>query len=412
MKKRIIATLSLSLAAIAVPAHTAEAEEQNYAYTWASMPDFLNTDVCDVTQVGTYTNGPKETNASYETGINYVLNTVHNEGVSQVMVAGDLVEGHWGMDSLDTGNFGPVDTNWHKEQALKRAANCNYGDWNKRFANNGLEPLAAVGDHDIGDNPWGYDNGDYPGWKFDHFRLFKDEYADHMRPDSVLSSPPSGTNAARTAYAKYLSPDVLLVTVDVFVKSDKDVAARLDSAQLNWLDNVLGQAEAKGTKWIIVQGHVPVVKPVRMNASSGLTYEDGRASQFWQIMKAHHVDAYFAGEVHAISAHYRDGIAQITHGGIFPGFVNYLLCHESADGSTLTIEAKSFSFNGSSGIDNPPYLWQTDVKKRKPIHVEVQGPTTVGTVTLTSDNQVVSTSGLLDEYYGRQSHPSSRLLAD
>ena len=101
---------------------------------------------------------------------------------------------------------------------------------------------------------------------------------------------------------------------------------RVDAAQMRWLRNVLAKAKRDGVKWIIAQGHTPILWPVRTRGSSGLHYGGGAKSELWQVFKKYGVDLYLAGEVHDVTAEEQDGITQITHGGAFQyGLTNYLV---------------------------------------------------------------------------------------
>ena len=90
-----------------------------------------------------------------------------------VLIAGDLVEGHWGTDDLKTGNFGPVGSLPQQLAALHRAADTYYPQYLKRFAQHDLPLFPAVGDHEYGDNPW-------PASKRARIRAFREEFADHF----------------------------------------------------------------------------------------------------------------------------------------------------------------------------------------------------------------------------------------
>ena len=63
------------------------------------------------------------------------------------------------------------------------------------------------------------------------------------------------------------------MTLDEFERTRTDVRRRPDRRQLAWLDRVLTQAQDRGTDWIVVQGHLPVLGPVRSRGSSDLFVE-------------------------------------------------------------------------------------------------------------------------------------------
>ena len=125
------------------------------AYRFVSFPDFLNQDVGDVTRAPHWQQGdPKGTNSAYEDSLDHVLDDVAAHQPGAFLVAGDLVEGEWGKDETGADPFGPHRTTPQRKQALKEAARIYYGDWLRRVTDHGLRAYPAVGDHEIGDDPW------------------------------------------------------------------------------------------------------------------------------------------------------------------------------------------------------------------------------------------------------------------
>jgi len=107
-----------------VTVSTPDIQETAETWTFVSMPDFINVDT-------TY---PQP---GWEDTLDYVLKAVKAENPDFVLVAGDLVMGRW----------------WREEKIEKYAA-IYYPDWIKRMNAHGLKFYTAIGDHDIGDNPW------------------------------------------------------------------------------------------------------------------------------------------------------------------------------------------------------------------------------------------------------------------
>ncbi len=93
-------------------------------WTFVSMPDFLNADT-------TY---PQP---GWEQTLSYVLQAVKAENPDFLLVPGDLVMGRW----------------WSEEKIKKYAA-IYYPFWIERMEAHGLKFYAAIGDHEVGDNPW------------------------------------------------------------------------------------------------------------------------------------------------------------------------------------------------------------------------------------------------------------------
>lgn len=347
-----------------------------------SMPDFLNADIGDTTireGRGWEPGDPNSTNEAYQQLVTTIVQQVASENPDAVLVAGDLVEGHWGRDVEDTGIFGPTSSFDEKLAAVKAAGNLYYGEWRRYWWKNDVpinNVYPAVGDHEIGDNPW------EPDWfKYKAFYTFKNVWARNFTTnwDTGWRFPerPVGTPWEKTAYATELSGDVLLVTLDVFTRWKNGVHARLDQGQLDWLDSVLTESNAR---WVIVQGHTPILGPVRQRGSSGLMLEDGEDSATWQLLRKHDVDLYLAGEVHDMTALTDESTVQVSHGGLAAwGNENYLLIRVYPD--RLELELKEFT--GGQVIDKENRLWHTSWK-RPPLEttftpgVEVVGTMTVG----------------------------------
>ena len=107
------------------------------------------------------------------------------------------------------------------------------------------------------------------------------------------------------------------MTLDVFSRTRGRVVAEVDPAQLRWVRGVLREARRADVDWVVVQGHTPVLGPVRQTGSSGLMYRGGRGSALWRTLVRRDVDLYLAGEVHDVTAIRDRGVTQVSHGGLF-----------------------------------------------------------------------------------------------
>ncbi|KQP63180.1 metallophosphoesterase family protein [Nocardioides sp. Leaf285] len=341
------------------------------AYRFASAPDFLNQDVADVSGMSGYRGGPNGTNSSYEDSLAYTLGQIAQTGAEDLFVAGDLVEGSWGLDKTGSGVFGPAETNAQRKAAARRAAEVYYTSWRARVRAAGMEPYPAVGDHEMGDNPWTSrgrtdDYGTWLDWKRRNQTLFKDlfgEFALNYGPDPVVrrtsyvSRPTSGPSQ-KTAYASLVDPTTLLVTIDVFhtTPDGSDVVAKVDDAQLAWLESVLANAQRAGIPWVIVQGHTPIVVPVRTRFSSALKYQGGTNSALWRLMDRYNVDFYFSGEVHDHTVAVANDIIQMSHGALFyRGEFSFV--RGQATNSTMSLETHLFE---ASDMAYGNLLWSTE----------------------------------------------------
>ena len=345
-------------------------------FTFVSMPDFLNGDIGDTrlrAGAGWEPGDPNSLNVSWARAVNVILDEVAAQDPDLVLVAGDLVEGHWGSDVDATGIFGPTSTGAQRRAAVTNAGNLYYGEWAKRFRDRGLAVLPAVGDHEVGDNPWLAGS-----FKLAAVPTFKRVFARHFTRTGTgyrYAERPKGTAFEDTAYAVRVA-NTLIVSIDVFRSTHDGVKATISGGQLYWLDKLLTRARSEGVEDIIVQGHTPVLGPLRARHSSQLFLSGGAESAFWQILKRHKVDLYLAGEMHDMTTQ-TDGVVQVVHGG-YSGAAeaNYLIGEVYADRIELRLE----EFQGS--VTDTVKLWANSAKRR-PRGVEfLRGTTTVGTMVI------------------------------
>ena len=348
-------------------------------FTFVSMPDFVNTDVGD-TRVragqGWDPGDPTSINEAWNRAFDVILDEVESEAPAAVLVAGDLVDGHWGMDvEPATGIFGPVGTRQEQLAAVTNAGALYYGQWADRFEERGLRALPALGDHEIGDNPW-------PAGSFKHAAVptFKKAWADEFTRTAAgghrYTMRPRGTAFEDTAYAVRIA-NTLFVSVDLFRPVADGVDITVSGAQLRWLDRLLGRMRAKGVEHIVVQGHTPVLGPVPSRHSSDLMMTGGAESAFWRLLERHDVDLYLTGEMHDMTTLTAGGVIQVVHGGLSTwGEANYLVGDVYADRIELTLK----EFRGAR--TNAKKLWNTD-RKGPPQGIRFQrGPATVGTMVI------------------------------
>ena len=367
-------------------------------YHFVAMPDFLNQDVGDVRTLPTWRPGDPNSWTPYlERSIEVVLDEVEDVDPDSVLVGGDLVEGHWLSDVDHTGIFGPSRTDRQRTAMLRRAGRFYHSTYAARFRERGLELHAAVGDHDVGDNPfrgpkWRFKRASIPVYK----QLFGDAYTRTADGAPRYAERPVGTPWADTAYAAQLSPDVLLVTVDVFHVTRNDVRIEVVGGQLAWLRDTLRAAQEQGTRWVVVQGHTPIVTPVRTRMSSALTQRGGTDSALWRTLDGYDVDLYLAGEVHDTSMQQEDGVTQVATGGLlYAGDATYLTADVYDD--RVVLDVREF--------DSIRHAWQGDLWQlgayRTFGHVEIEpGSHSVGQLVLLDDGSVLSASGKLADYGG------------
>lgn len=323
-------------------------------FRFVSVPDFLNADI------GRTGVEPDSINETWEVRLDEYLSLLAAEGPAFVLVAGDLVEGHWHRDTANVERFGPMDTMKQKKRAVRAAGELYYSQWLDRFDRHGLVVHAALGDHEVGDDPW---RAGKP--KVRAFNTYKDVWADHFtRRGGIWRYPdrPIGTRFESTAYG-FRHGNLYVMTVDMFVKDrqTKEVEVDIRDGQLAWIEDRLALAEADPTiAHVIVQGHTPVLGPVERERSSNLSLKHRDASRFWRLLTASpKVKLYLCGEVHAYTQLTDGGVTQVSHGAVVGrgSQVNYIVGEVYAD--RIDITAK----RAPQTVDWTSRLWCTDNRK-------------------------------------------------
>ena len=187
-----------------------------------------------------------------------------------------------------------------------------------------------------------------------------------------------------------------MVTIDPFDIAPDHARLRVDRQQLRWLVRVLRTAQEDGVRWTVVQGHLPILEPVRSRGSSELHYPGGARSRLWQVFKKYGVDLYLCGEVHDVTATSRDGILQLAHGGAFQfGLTTYAVLDVHDD--RLDVTLRDYAVKVRDARDRSR-LWETvrsGLKKWVRLDRE---PVTIGTLTLDAMGQVTRRTGILLPY--------------
>lgn len=234
-----------------------------------------------------------------------------NYGGELILMPGDSNGGHWDTPKFIKNNF-PGAT---PEDSILQAGRLCYSGMISAFREGGYSKLImAVGDHEMGDNPWPA-GSDVSRCQPEFRSSFAKEFnynSDGGRflydqPVGAAAARPLGTKYEETSYA-YRHKNVLFVTLDAFHQEDPDVTigpegsvtGTITGEHLAWLEHVLSEARKDaGIKHILVQSHLPVIHPVRKVNSSGMLMDDGVDNPFWGVLRKYAVDLYFAGEVHA-----------------------------------------------------------------------------------------------------------------
>ncbi|MBK1875862.1 LamG domain-containing protein [Pelagicoccus mobilis] len=232
-------------------------------------------------------------------------------GGDLILMPGDSNGGHWDTPKFINANF-PGAT---PEESILKAGKLCYEGMIDSFRKGGYSKLImAVGDHEMGDNPWPQGSAVarcQPQFREAFANAFNRSRDGgrflYEKPIGNAPSRPLGTKYQDTSYA-YRHKNALFVTVDAFHQEDPNlrigdegsVTGTVVGLHLDWLESVLLEARKdEGIEHVFVQSHLPVIHPVRKVNSSGMLMDDGMDNPFWKLLRKYEVDIYFAGEVHA-----------------------------------------------------------------------------------------------------------------
>ncbi|MFK7981502.1 MAG: metallophosphoesterase [Saprospiraceae bacterium] len=308
---------------------------------FVSFPDFFNFDIPEP--------WPK-----YEPAINFFLEQVKAEQPNFVLVAGDLVNGRW-SDS---------------PECVEANGMLYYGGWVRRMNRHGLTFYTAIGDHELGDDPW-------PIEKIKLIPAYEEVYKQNLK------MPQNGPDNKKGLSYFVREGDLLIITVSTFEVVADTMRAAVIGEQLTWFQETL---EAhKDAPFKIVQGHVGIWGDLNSRSSSKLMLEEGKESEFYKTMVAYGVDAYLAGEFHDVTVLEADGLWQIIHGSSWGRAVvntqDYLVASLNKNELNLTLKRLFMEVDGG-------YMWNVN-KPRGPREIVrisdtslKNGPEITGTLTI------------------------------
>lgn len=346
MKLKRISTLILLLIVFSsfIDAQQKDSLNKKDVIRFVSFPDFFNFDIPEP--------WPK-----YDTAVNYFLTQVKNENPRFILVTGDLVNGHW----------------WDSPKCVEHMGTIYFSGWIRRMNQHGLKFYTAIGDHELGDDPW-------PPEKIKLISHFEDVYRKN------LNMPMNGPDSKKGLSYFVREGDLLLITVETFEVIDDTMHIGVINEQLDWFKKILKDNE--DAKFKIVQGHVPIWGEIKARSSSKLMLSNGRESEFYKTMKEEGVDLYLAGEFHDVTVLESDGIWQIVHGSSWGREVvntqDYLIGEVYGDQLKLTMKRIYLDSQGE-------YMWNVNKENGPREIVQINkktlsnGPEVTGTLTITND---------------------------
>lgn len=346
---KVVKIIVLVVIALSIARNTeAQGKEnvKNYkTLKFVSFPDFFNFDI-------------PEPWPDYDTAVAYFLEQVKSEEPSFVLIAGDLVNGHW----------------WDSPQCVEHLGTLYYSGWIRRLNKFGLKYYTAVGDHELGDDPW-------PPEKIKLIPYFENVYR------KILAMPENGPDGKKGLAYFVREGDLLLITVETFEVESDTMNVGVIGEQLEWVKKVLN--ENKDAKFKIVQGHVPIWGEIKARSSSKLMLNGGKESEFYKSLKEYGVDLYLAGEFHDVTILESDGVWQIVHGSSWGrkvvNTIDYLVGELCGNRLKLTMKRIYMDAVGDR-------MWNLN-KERGPREKVIinkktllNGPEITGTLTITSED--------------------------
>ncbi len=317
--------------------------QNSASFHFTSFPDLFNWNI-DYPQPG------------WEEAMDWFLEGMKKEGPAFSLNAGDIMDARW----------------WSSKEEVRRKTQQYWGAFKKRFEDKNIELYIAPGDHEYGDDQ---------GLRKMHLTpVFAEQFV------SIFDMPQNGPDHKKGLAYSFTKENLAVISVDTFEDAGDRMSMTVSGKQLEWFRKTLEKYQDK--EFIIVQGHVPVIGPVRSKNSSANMLEGGAGTEFWQTMVQYGVDAYFCGEHHRITVKKKDGIWQIVHGALWgtQKDVNYL--RGSVEPGKLTLKLFEFNVDYSGGYlgDHPHRGEKNRPRENVSISQEAKmnGPKSVGKLVIES----------------------------
>jgi hypothetical protein len=322
------------------------------SFRFTSVPDLFNADI-------------PYPMPGWEDALSWFLDRLKREGPAFTLVPGDIMDARW----------------WRNRKQVRLYAAAYWGGYARRMRDHDITLYPAVGDHELGDDAWESQD------TYDLTATFERQFV--RRFDTPRNGPAGYEGLAYTVERE----NFLLVTVDTFERRGGEVHVSVTGDQLDWLRSVLVDTDADH---VVVQGHVPVLGPVRSRHSSALSLDGGRDSGFWRALAEFGVDAYLCGEHHAITVDRADGVWQVTHGALWGTHspVNYLVGAVRPDGLRLELKRFPLRYDGPRiyQLNRPRPFVRSEVTV--PDAVRENGPRSAGRALVGADGETRERTGV------------------
>ena len=305
--------------------------------------------------------------------MDWFLTGMKKEGPAFSLNAGDIMDARW----------------WSSKKQVRRQTEKYWGGMKKRFEDMDIDLYIAPGDHEYGD--------DQGLRKMELAPVFAEQFS------AIFDMPRNGPLHKKGLAYSFARENLAVITVDTFEDAGDRMSMTVSGEQLEWLKEELEKYQDKD--FIIVQGHVPVVGPVRSKNSSANMLEGGTDSEFWKTMVEYGVDAYLCGEHHRVTVKKHDGIWQIVHGALWgtQRDPNYLRGSVWPDRLKLELFRFDVSYSGGKLDDQHPNRAQGNAPARRVSISESareNGPRRIGTLVIEAGPEGNRTAAAEGEFGG------------
>jgi len=297
--------------------------------------------------------------AGWEETLGWFFDRLQKEGPDFMLNAGDIMDARW----------------WTDANEVQQKTEEYWGGFKKRFDDRGMTVYVAPGDHEYGD-----DGGLMKG---DIARAFGEQFT------KLMGMPRNGPadHMGRAYFVR--KNNLLLISLDTFEDKGEKFGYTVGDSQLAWMEQTL--MAHKDAEFIIVQGHLPVVGPVRSKNSSASMLEGGTNSGLWKLMVKHGVDVYLCGEHHRITIKKHDGIWQIVHGALWGTQTDLNYLRGTVGSKEMKLELLEFDVEYGGGFigDHPHRPAQNRPRETVSLteKTRAEGPRTTGTLILSGGSK-------------------------
>jgi hypothetical protein len=296
--------------------------ENHASFHFTSFPDLYNWNI-------------KYPQPGWEDAMDWFLAGMKKEGPAFSLNAGDIMDARW----------------WDTPKQVREKTNEYWGGFKKRFEDKNIKLYIAPGDHEYGD-----DQGLTK-------RKLTPVYGEQF--SRIFNMPRNGPEHKKGRAYAFVKENLAVISVDTFEHVGKRMRMQVTGKQLAWVEQQLKKHQDKD--FIIVQGHVPVIGPVRSKSSSANMLRGRGKSEFWKLMVEYGVDVYLCGEHHRITAKKRDGIWQVVHGALWGTHTdpNYLRGSVWDDKLQLDLFRLQVEYSGGHLPDQHPHRSHTNTPHAK-----------------------------------------------